>query len=78
MRKQIICNVIKSIPLNKTTDRFIRSDMLNSAIQGRNDAVAANINSRHTNNTNNYTNRMNISKVDINYYPMGQILDCYA
>jgi hypothetical protein len=78
MTKRITCKVIRSVPLNKATDRLMRSDQLSSKHSSSSDVAAVNIRIWRTNNSVAYANRLNKSKVAIDRYPVGQILDCYV
>ncbi len=78
MRKQIISKIIKSVPLDESTDRQIPSEQLNTNQYFSNVVTSANIHTCHTNKAVSFARHVNISNMAVVCGTIGRFLDCYA
>lgn len=77
MIKRILCTVVRSVPLSKTSDTLLHAEQLSDGHHKTGDIAAANVRFGHTSNSVFYTSRSGIAKVTVDNNPIGQILDCY-
>ena len=78
MAKKISCRVVRSVPLDGSGNMFRRANQSNNKHSETGDVTGVNIRRGDIGNSVIYTGGLNITRVSVNGYPTGQILDCYV
>lgn len=78
MAKRILCRVVRSVPLTKSSDASLQINQSDNSRHKFEDAVTVNVQVRYLSNSVTYTGQGDIAKLSFDDGLAGQILDCFV